>query len=225
MSDSKTTLRGFYPHLQGAVAPKSNAHLCESIIAKMTDSRVTQQQFITDNQSLLIAIARDLAECFNKGGKLICLGNGGSACDAAHLAVEFSHPVTAGRPALPAVNLGADTAMLTALANDVGFDKVFSRQISNLAGANDAVFCLSTSGNAKNIVEAMRVAGKHRLLRIALLGGSGGVVADERLAEHLLCVPSQSVHRIQECHVLSYHILWDLVHSVLAEVNSGGGDD
>ncbi len=222
MDDNKTGLEQFYPHLRSDTTHTSHAHLLESIARKAEESRLAQQTFITENSSALLAAAQALARCFQRGGKLISLGNGGSACDAAHIAVEFSHPVTAGRRALPAINLTADTALLTALSNDVGFDNVFSRQLLHCASPCDAVLCISTSGNAKNIVNAMRVARQKNLLTIALLGDDGGALAAEGLAEHQLIVPSRSIHRIQECHVLIYHILWDLVHSDVTEVPSDG---
>lgn len=220
MDENTTSLGQFYPHLRGDATQVSQEYLLDSIARKAEESRLTQEAFIADNSTALVAVAKSLVECFEKGGKLISLGNGGSACDAAHIAVEFNHPVTAGRRALPAIHLGADNTLMTALSNDVGFENVFSRQLLHYASPFDAVICISTSGNAKNIVNAMRVAREKNLLTVGLLGNEGGLLAAEGLVDHQLIVPSRSIHRIQECHVLIYHILWDLVHSGINKVPS-----
>jgi D-sedoheptulose 7-phosphate isomerase len=149
------------------------------------------------------------------------MGNGGSSCDAAHIAVEFLHPVTTGRPALAAVNLDADVAMLTAVANDVGFGHVFVRQLIALARAGDALIGVSTSGNSQNLLAAFAQAKAIGLATIGLSGMQGGAMAHSPDVDHCLVVETDSIHRVQETHVVIYHILWDLVHTLLAHQRAG----
>ena len=144
------------------------------------------------------------------------MGNGGSSCDAAHLAVEFMHPVTTGRPALAAINLSADVAMVSAVGNDVGFGHVYLRQLMAQARRGDALIGISTSGNSENLLSAFATAKDMGVATIGLAGGNGGLMKAGGCVDHCLVVPTTSIHRIQECHVAAYHILWDLVHTLLA---------
>ena len=169
----------------------------------------------------VIEVARALAKVYENGGKLFTMGNGGSSCDAAHIAVEFLHPVTAGRPALPAVNLVADVAMISAVGNDVGFDHIFVRQLIAQARRGDALVGVSTSGNSDNLLAAFARAKELGLLTVGLAGGGGGKMKESGDLDYCLVAPSDSVHRIQECHVAIYHILWDLVHTLLADKRGG----
>jgi D-sedoheptulose 7-phosphate isomerase len=170
----------------------------------------------------LVAAARAVAAVYRGGGRLFAMGNGGSSCDAAHIAVEFTHPVTAGRPALAAINLTADIAMVTAVGNDVGFEHVFLRQLVAQARPGDGLIGVSTSGNSPNLLAAVAKAKELGLVTIGLAGGDGGRMRINATVDHCLVVPSASVHRIQECHVAAYHILWDLVHTLLAETRGAG---
>jgi D-sedoheptulose 7-phosphate isomerase len=144
------------------------------------------------------------------------MGNGGSSSDASHIAVEFLHPVTTGRPALPAYDLSCDKTVMTAIANDVGYQYVYARQVANLVRQNDALIGVSTSGNSDNLLRAFSQAKKIGAVTIGLAGGNGGEMAKIGL-DHCLVVDSDSIHRTQECHVAIYHILWDLVHTLLAD--------
>jgi D-sedoheptulose 7-phosphate isomerase len=173
-------------------------------------------EFFAANGQAVVDAASTIAEVYRGNGRLFSMGNGGSSCDAAHIAVEFLHPVTAGRPALTAIDLTADRTMLTAVANDVGFDHIYSRQIIAQGRSGDGLIGLSTSGNSKNLVRAFVKAKEMGLRTIGLAGMSGGEMADIGL-DHCLIVRTESIHRIQECHVTVYHILWDLVHTLLAD--------
>lgn len=220
MTEQHDTLGMLYPHLalssaQDQNAASRNTGLLEGILAKAKASEKVQQTFFAENSHALLTMSSALAKVFAAGDKLLCMGNGGSSCDANHLAVEFNHPVTTGHPALPAINLSADTAMLTAIGNDVGFEQVFIRPLISLARKGDALFGISTSGNSKNMSKAFAQAKEMGVNTFALLGGDGGNIARSGDVDHCLIVKSDSVHRIQECHVLSYHILWELVHSQL----------
>lgn len=125
--------------------------------------------------------------------------------------------MTAGRPALAAVNLVADTAMMTAVGNDVGFALIFVRQLIAQARRGDALVGVSTSGNSDNLLAAFAKAKEMDLLTIGLAGGDGGRMKESLDVDYCLVVESDSIHRVQECHVAIYHILWDLVHTLLAD--------
>jgi D-sedoheptulose 7-phosphate isomerase len=225
-----SALQSLYPFLHGARqdAARMDEALLESIRQKSQDGIAVKQAFFHEKGAQLVAAARALATVCEQGGKLFTMGNGGSSCDAAHIAVEFQHPVTAGRPALAAVNLVADMAMMTAVGNDVGFAHIFVRQLIAQARRGDALIGVSTSGNADNLLAAFAKAREMGLVTIGLAGGDGGRMKQSRDVDHCLVVPSDSIHRVQECHVAIYHILWDLVHTLLADRRgnlTGGADE
>jgi D-sedoheptulose 7-phosphate isomerase len=212
-------LQSLYPFLHGTRqdAARVDEALLESVRQKAQDSMAVKEKFFAENAVAIIAAARALADVYEKGGRLFTMGNGGSSCDAAHMAVEFQHPVTAGRPALPALNLVSDTAMITAVGNDVGFAHIFVRQLIAQSRRGDALIGVSTSGNSDNLLAAFVKAKELGLLTIGLAGGSGGMMKQSAALDHCLVVPSESIHRVQESHVTLYHILWDLIHTLLAD--------
>jgi D-sedoheptulose 7-phosphate isomerase len=212
------TLASLYPFLHGGT--RDTAGLAEalriSVLHKAQEGREVQQAFFAQQGDALVAMAGAVAQVYRHGGRLFTMGNGGSSCDAAHIAVEFLHPVTAGRPALAAHDLAADVAMLTAVGNDVGHEQVFARQLQALARRGDGLVGVSTSGNSANLLAAFRVAREIGVATFGLAGHEGGAMARAGL-DHCLVVPSASIHRVQETHVAIYHILWDLVHTLLAD--------
>jgi len=212
-------LQDLYPFLHGKThnPEQLNAALLRSVAEKAGDSRETNARFFGGQAEVLVAAARTLADVYRRNGKLFSMGNGGSSCDASHVAVEFVHPVTAGRPALAATNLVADLAMISAVGNDVGFEHVFVRQLIAHARRGDALIGISTSGNSQNLIAAFVKAKELGVATIGLAGGDGGNMKSCGAVDHCLVVPSTSIHRIQECHVAAYHILWDLVHTLLAD--------
>jgi D-sedoheptulose 7-phosphate isomerase len=216
---SENDLQSLYPFLHGKQQDpgKLNSALLQSVGEKAKDSRQASEMFFAQQADILVAAANSLAGVYRKGGRLFTMGNGGSSCDASHVAVEFVHPVTAGRPALAATNLVADLAMISAVGNDLGFDHVFVRQIIAQAKAGDGLIGISTSGNSVNLISAFAKAKEMGLATIGLTGGDGGKMKTSGSVDHCLVVPSSSIHRIQECHVTAYHILWDLVHTLLAD--------
>lgn len=195
--------------------------LLESLHQKAEDSIATKRRFFSEHAGAVLAAARALAGVYRRQGRLLTMGNGGSSCDASHIAVEFLHPVTAGRPALPALNLVGDTATMTAVGNDVGFAHIFVRQIVAQGRRGDALVGISTSGNSQNLLLAFAKAKEMGLVTLGLTGDDGGRMADNPDVDHCLVVPGQSIHRIQETHVAIYHILWDLVHTLLADERGG----
>jgi D-sedoheptulose 7-phosphate isomerase len=145
------------------------------------------------------------------------MGNGGSSCDASHVAVEFAHPVTAGRPALAAINLVADPAMISAVGNDIGFEHIFVRQLLAQGRPGDCLIGISSSGSSPNLIAAFAKAKEMDIVTVGLAGGDGGRMRTCGMVDHCLVVPTTSIHRIQESHVTAYHLLWDLVHTLLAD--------
>lgn len=216
---SEGALKDLYPFLHAtAPAPeKLDAALLHSVAEKARDSRDTSARFFEQEACALVAVAHTLADVYRRNGKLFSMGNGGSSCDASHVAVEFVHPITAGRPALAATNLVADLAMLSAVGNDLGFEHVFVRQLLAHARKGDALIGISTSGSSQNLIAAFEKARELGIATIGLTGGDGGRMKSSGTLDHCLVVPSTSIHRIQECHVAAYHILWDLVHTLLAD--------
>ena len=211
-------LQALYPFLHGGAKDRAseNAALLESVRQKANHHADVFRRFFAANGQVVVDAAATLATAYRNGGTLFTMGNGGSSCDAAHVAVEFLHPVTAGRQALGAVNLVNDTAMLSAVGNDVGFDHVFVRQLLAQGRKGDCLMGISTSGNSANLLRAFSTAGEMGIATIGLAGGTGGEMARAGL-DHCLLVPDDSIHRVQEVHVAIYHILWDLVHTLLAD--------
>lgn len=216
-------LQSLYPFLHGDKRPEAELDraLLESVRQKALDSVDAKRRFFEANGAAVVAVAKAIAAVYRADGRLLCMGNGGSSCDAAHIAVEFLHPVTAGRPALTAINLVADGAMMTAVGNDVGFAHVFVRQLIAHGRRGDALVGISTSGNSENLLAAFAKAKELGLTTIGLSGHDGGRMALESSVDHCLVVESGSIHRVQETHVAIYHILWDLVHTLLADERGG----
>jgi D-sedoheptulose 7-phosphate isomerase len=187
----------------------------EAILRKARESAEVKEQFFRVEAGRIEALVRVMAERFTGGGRLYCMGNGGSATDAQHVAVEFFHPIIEKRKPLPALALAADQALVTAISNDRDFAKVFADQLRVLARPGDMALALSTSGHSPNLVQAMEAARDLGLLTIAFAGKDGGRLVE--LADHCFVVPSFSIHRVQETHVALYHIVWDLVHVALGE--------
>jgi D-sedoheptulose 7-phosphate isomerase len=187
----------------------------DAILRKARESAEVKEQFFRAEADRIEALVRVMAERFARGGRLYVMGNGGSATDAQHVAVEFFHPIIEKRKPLPALALTVDPALVTAISNDRDFAKVFADQLRVLARPDDMALAISTSGQSPNLVQGLEAARDQGLLTIAFAGKDGGRLAD--LAEYCFVVPSFSIHRIQETHVALYHIVWDLVHVALGE--------
>jgi D-sedoheptulose 7-phosphate isomerase len=150
----------------------------------------------------------------NRGGKVVVFGNGGSAADAQHLVGELVGRFKLERPALPAIALSTNTSILTAIANDYGYDVVFSRQIEALVTEKDVVIGISTSGRSPNVIEAIKAAKKKGAKTIVLTGGKAPIKS-RQVADLVLAVPSDSTPRIQESHITIGHIVCELVEKEL----------
>lgn len=189
--------------------------LAESARAKMAQSRTLQLATLAQWAALTEALGAAMAQLFAAGGRLYTFGNGGSATDAEMTAQMFRHPI-AGR-ALPAWPLVDDRAVLTALANDVGFELVFSRQLIAHGRRGDMAMGLSTSGNSENVMRAFAEAKRRGLLTVGLAGYDGGAMANNADVDYCLVVRSDSVHRIQEAQDALVFELWSVVQRHLAD--------
>lgn len=159
------------------------------------------------------SVGQQLARSLSSGGTLFWCGNGGSAADSQHLAAELVGRFKKNRRALRSIALTTDTSVLTCVANDYSYDDVFARQVEALGRPGDVLIGISTSGNSKNVLRAIRTAKEMSLVTIALLGKDGG--ATKGLADQALVIPSESTARIQEAHILIGHILCDLIEQEL----------
>jgi len=160
----------------------------------------------------LVAAAAALRGALDAGGRLMALGNGGSATDAMDVVADFAMPPAGGAwPARPALDLTADPAILTAIANDIGVEAIFARQIIAHGRAGDVLLVLSTSGSSASAVDALAQARRQRLASIALVGYDGGQIGSGALADHVIVAPSQHIPRIQEAQATLYHLLRELV--------------
>jgi D-sedoheptulose 7-phosphate isomerase len=190
------------------------ADVAASVRAKGEEASALREQTLADGADTLRAAAADLRAAFEAGGRLLALGNGGSATDAMDAVADFAGPPAgSGWPARRALDLTADTAILTAIANDIGTEAIFSRQVIAYGRRGDVLLALSTSGNSLSVLEALGEARRRELRTIALVGYDGGRVAAEALADHVVVTRSQHIPRIQEAQATAYHVLRELVES------------
>jgi D-sedoheptulose 7-phosphate isomerase len=190
------------------------AEAAERINATVNESIEAKRRFFSENAGEVEAAARLIASAFRAGSKLLVCGNGGSAADAQHLAGEFVNQfLLKERPALPALALTTDGGVLTCIANDTGFERVFARQVEAFGARGDVLLVISTSGNSPNVLAAAEVARGRGLTVVGLLGRDGGRVRAS--CDLALVVESDDTQRIQETHNLVGHILCDLVERTL----------
>jgi D-sedoheptulose 7-phosphate isomerase len=210
-------MEALYPFLYpgGGELPAVLSGVRASTVAKIGEIIELRRSVAAQDAARLAAAARAMAARFAAGGRLLAFGNGGSATDAQQLATLFLNPGPGGRP-LPAFALGNDTAVLTALANDIGVEVVFARQIAAVGTSTDIAVGLSTSGNSENLVHGFATAAQRGMLTIGLAGYTGGRMAELDTIDHLFVAPSASVHRIQEAQTTIYHVLWELSVAALA---------
>lgn len=185
---------------------KAEKHLVESIKVK----QLTLQKCMNS----ILSAAQLIIDTFLSGGKVLLCGNGGSAADCQHMATEFVNTLDKNffRPTLPAFALTTDTSVMTSFSNDFGFDGVFERQIQGLGKPNDLLIGISTSGNSKNIIRAIKTANSIKMHTLALTGNSGQL---RKIAEVAITIPSNNTQYIQEAHLTAEHILCELVEHYL----------
>ena len=166
-----------------------------------------------DFQGLVTQVAMRIVKSLGLGGKVFFFGNGGSAADAQHLAAEFTGRFLKERRALPALALSVNTSSLTAIGNDYGFDLVFARQLEALGKEDDVAVGISTSGNSPNVIRALEAARSKSIYSVALAGKSGGKL--KNVADCTIYIPSEETPRIQECHILTGHLICEMVEEML----------
>jgi D-sedoheptulose 7-phosphate isomerase len=185
----------------------------ERIIRIFDEHARLQKEFLKHNAEMLERVAGVLIQAFRKGRTAYFFGNGGSAADAQHLAAEFVNRFRLDRRALPALALNVDTSVLTSIANDFGYDRVFARQIEAFGRADDVAVGLSTSGASPNVIEGIRLARRQGLVTVGFSGGDGGALLRE--TDHCIVVPSKTTARVQEMHILAGHVICDIVEQDL----------
>ncbi|OQA56359.1 MAG: Phosphoheptose isomerase [Candidatus Omnitrophica bacterium ADurb.Bin277] len=172
-----------------------------------------QKTFDPQQIEILDTIARAIIHALKSGHKVLLCGNGGSGTDALHIAAEFVGRFEIERVSLPAIALTADTAAITAIGNDYGYDRVFERQVEGLGQKGDVLIALSTSGKSPNVLKAIAAAKQKGILTVGFTGRDGGAMAGE--ADHLFLVRSQKTTHIQEMHMIALHGICEVVEQIL----------
>lgn len=183
--------------------------MTDNIIDNYFNNHIETINNLKDQKDKILSIANTIHNCFNNGGKLYICGNGGSASDAQHIAAELVGKYLKDKDALPAVSLSTDTSILTAISNDYGYDQIFKRQIDALATEKDIIMVISTSGNSKNIINAIKAAKEKKSMTIGLLGETNGKAKD--IVDISISVPSNFTPHIQEAHIMIGHIICQII--------------
>jgi D-sedoheptulose 7-phosphate isomerase len=179
------------------------------------------QKLLADFVPSVLRLADLVLETFEQGGKLYFLGNGGSAAEAQHIATEFVVRFRRQRRALPVIALTTDTSVMTAIGNDYDFDQLFARQVEALMGPGDLLVALSTSGSSPNVLEAVRMASQRGAKTVGFTGNRQGPLT--AIVDVAFEAPSGDTQRIQEAHLLIWHIICDLVETAVVEQERTGG--
>jgi D-sedoheptulose 7-phosphate isomerase len=182
-----------------------------SVLAKSEEVGELRAQTLTDNRATLIDAAEVLRRALDAGGSLLALGNGGSATDAMDVVADFRRPADPRWKSRRALDLTEDPAILTAIANDIGTEAIFARQVIAHGREDDCLLAISTSGNSANVIAALAEARSRGLRTIAMVGYDGGRVAADELADHVVVTRSEHIPRIQEAQASAYHVLRELV--------------
>ena len=182
----------------------------EEVVAQSLE---VKKRFFAEHARGLVALADLIADRVRNGGKVLVFGNGGSAADAQHFAGELVGRFTKEGPPIPALALTTDSSIMTAVGNDYGYEHIFKRQLEAHARPADIAIGISTSGNSRNVIEALLVARSRGLLTVGMTGEGGGALAE--LVDHLFAVPSKDTPRIQEVHHLMNHLLCELLEERL----------
>lgn len=192
------------------------SHDFERRIVEAIEASIAAKQMLLRSAevvSLIAKVSELLVAALRQGNKALLFGNGGSAADAQHIAAELVGRFVLDRPGLPALALTVNSSTVTAIANDYGFDEIYSRQLEALGRPGDVAVGISTSGNSGNVLRAVSKAKELGLHTVGLTGDSGGRLKD--LVDHCICVPSRETPRVQECHILVGHILSEVVEREL----------
>jgi D-sedoheptulose 7-phosphate isomerase len=190
------------------------ADVARSVVMKADEVQDLRAATLTGSGAALRQAAAAVRRAYDDGGRVLTLGNGGSATDATDVVADFaSPPAGRGWPARPALDLTADQAIITALANDIGTEAIFARQVIAYGRAGDVLVSLSTSGSSLSVLAALAEARRRGLATVAFVGYDGGRVLADRLADYIVISPSQHIPRIQEAQATAYHLLRELVEA------------
>jgi D-sedoheptulose 7-phosphate isomerase len=179
------------------------------ILEIAADSIALKRRFFDEHAAQLLAVGRRIAERVRGGGRILAFGNGGSAADAQHLVGELVVRFRRDRAAIPALALTTDASVVTAMANDLGFERVFSRQVEAHGRPGDVAIGISTSGQSANVVAALEIARSRQMLTVGLTGQGGGRVAS--VVDELIAVPHADTARVQEVHGMIVHLLCEVI--------------
>lgn len=188
------------------------ADALEAAVAAAFHRREAPVQALAADSTVVALACRDMAARFHGGGRLLVFGNGTSATDAQHIAVEFVHPVIVGKRALPALSLVGDVATVTGVAGRAGATEVFAHQLRVLGRPGDIALGVSADGDCPNVLAGLGAAAGRGMLTVALAGGGGGAIAREHAADHCLTTAGADPRIVKEAQVSLYHLLWELVH-------------
>lgn len=187
--------------------------MLENIKNSLLESSDLKKQIAEESGEIIEQAINLICVSLRNDNKILLMGNGGSAADAQHIAGELIGRFKLERSSIPAIALTTDTSIITAVGNDYGFDRIFARQIESLGCEGDIVIAISTSGNSKNVIEALKISKKNNLKSVGLLGCGGGQIKD--LVDIPIVVPSSNTPRIQEAHITIGHIICEEVEGSL----------
>jgi D-sedoheptulose 7-phosphate isomerase len=197
-------------------ASAENSELLKRIGRQFTDSAETKHRSLEVLAAPIARATEIMVQCLLANGKILACGNGGSAADSQHFAAELLNRFERERPGLAALALTTDSSTLTAIANDYDYEQVFSKQVSALGSPNDVLLAISTSGESKNVLRAIRAAHDREMRVVALTGRGGGEIGNALAAGDVhLCVPHSKTARIQEVHLVALHCLCDGIDFLL----------
>jgi D-sedoheptulose 7-phosphate isomerase len=190
-----------------------------SSLEKSIKENIKIKKLLLKKKKTLHEIVNQIYFVLNNKGKIMTCGNGGSAADAQHLAAEFMVRLrpNINRAPLPVISLVLDSSTITACGNDIGFEKIFSRNLQAIGSIEDLLLCISTSGNSKNIIEVLKMSRKMKIPSISFLGNNGGLA--KNYSDLSLIVPSKNVARIQEAHIFLGHYIFEQVENKILNKN------
>lgn len=197
-----------------------NADAARSLaVARIQNCAAVMQSLLESSTylSAVVKVADAMTKCLRSGNKILFFGNGGSAADAQHLAAELSGRFLRERRSLSGWALTTNSSLLTAIGNDYSFDDIYARQIEGIGSPDDVAFAISTSGNSPNVLRGVNAARERRLVTVGLTGKTGGKL--HSAVDHCISIPSDQTPRIQEAHIVTGHILCELVEETLFDQN------
>jgi len=188
-------------------------YFTDEICSQIRENIDVSESIIENSLDIIVCASNKIASAVRKGNKILLCGNGGSAADSQHIAAEFINRFKKERRPLPAIALTTDTSVLTSISNDYDYSLVFSKQIEALAKKGDILIAISTSGNAKNVIEAVKASNRKGVFTIGLTGDGGGRLKSS--VDLCISISSHDTPRIQEAHILVGHLICDLLEKML----------